>query len=162
MVAGQGTTALELAEDAAIDTLLVAVGGGGLAAGCAAALLPRGVRVVGVETAGTASWHAALSAGAPVEVDVSGLAVDSLGSRSVGAVPFSVLREASAGSAVVSDDDVRAAQRALWEGCRVATEPGGATALAALLSGAYRPAVGERVGVIISGANLDPASLAPG
>jgi threonine dehydratase len=159
VVAGQGTVALELAEDAAVDTLLVAIGGGGLAAGCAAALRGR-ARVIGVETTGTASWHAALEAGAPVEVDVSGLAVDSLGARSVGAVPFAVLREAGAGSTVVSDDDVRAAQRALWEGCRVAAEPGGVAALAALLSGAYRPAPGERVAVVVSGANLDPASLA--
>ncbi len=159
VVAGQGTAALELLEDAAVDTLLVAVGGGGLAAGCAATLRPRGARVVGVETAGTASWHAALEAGAPVDVDVSGLAVDSLGARSVGAVPFAVLREAGAGSAVVSDDDVRAAQRALWEGCRIAAEPGGAAALAALLSGAYRPSPGERVGVMVSGANLDPGTV---
>jgi threonine dehydratase len=70
-----------------------------------------------------------------------------------------VLREAGAGSAVVSDDDVRAAQRALWEGCRIAAEPGGATALAALLSAAYRPASGERIGVMVSGANVDPATL---
>jgi len=159
VVAGQGTAALELLEDAAVDTLLVAVGGGGLAAGCAATLRPRGARVVGVETSGTACWHAALEAGAPVDVDVSGLAVDSLGARSVGAVPFAVLRAAGAGSAVVSDDDVRAAQRALWEGCRVAAEPGGAAALAALLSGAYRAVPGERVGVMVSGANLDPGTV---
>ncbi len=159
VVAGQGTAALEMIEDAAVDTLLVAVGGGGLAAGCAAALLPRGARVIGVETAGTASWHAALEAGAPVDVDVSGLAVDSLGARSVGAVPFAILRDAGAGSAVVSDADVRAAQRALWEGCRIAAEPGGAAALAALLAGAYRPASGERVAVMVSGANLAPATL---
>ncbi len=159
VVAGQGTAALELLEDAAVDTLLVAVGGGGLAAGCAAALLPRGGRVIGVETAGTASWHAALEAGAPVDVEVSGLAVDSLGARSVGAVPFAVLRAAGAGSVVVSDDEVRAGQRALWEGCRVAAEPGAAAAVAALLAGAYRPAGGERVAVMVSGANLDPATL---
>jgi threonine dehydratase len=159
VVAGQGTAALELAEDAVFDTLLVSVGGGGLAAGCAAALLPGGARVVGVETVNTASWHAARQAGVPVEVDVKGLAVDSLGARSVGAVPFAVLREAGADSVVVQDDDVRAAQRALWEGCRVAAEPGGVAALGALLSGAYTPGSGERVAVMISGANLDPAVL---
>ncbi len=159
VVAGQGTAALEVIEDVEIDTLLVAVGGGGLAAGCAAALRPRGVRIIGVETAGTGSWHAAVEAGAPVDVEISGLAMDSLGARSVGKLPFAILREAGAGSAVVSDDDVRAAQRALWEGCRVAAEPGGATALAALLSGAYRPAAGERVAVMVSGGNLDPATL---
>jgi threonine dehydratase len=153
VVAGQGTVGLELVLDAAVDTVLVAVGGGGLAAGCAAALAPRGVRVIGVETESTACFRAALSAGAPVNVDVSGLAVDSLGARRVGAVPFAVLTAAGAGSAVVSDEAVRAALRALWEGCRVATEPGGATALAALLAGAYRPEPGERVAVVVSGAN---------
>jgi threonine dehydratase len=159
VVAGQGTAAWELGEDAAFDTLLVAVGGGGLAAGCAAALFPRGVRVVGVETAGTGSWSAALRAGAPVDVEVGGLAVDSLGARRIGAVPFELLRAAGAGSAVVSDEDVGRAQRALWEGCRVAAEPGGAAALAALLSRAHRPAPGERVALMVSGANLDPATL---
>jgi threonine dehydratase len=159
VLAGQGTAALELLAEAEVDTVLVAVGGGGLAAGCAAAS-PRGARVVGVETAGTACWAAARAVGAPVDVEVSGLAVDALGARRIGAAPFAVLSAAGAGSAVVADDAVRAAQRALWEGCRVAAEPGGATALAALLSRAYRPAAGERVAVIVSGANLDPGVLA--
>jgi threonine dehydratase len=156
VVAGAGTVAQELAEDAALvsgDSVLVAVGGGGLAAGCAAALASRGVRVVGVETETTACFHAALAAGAPVDVEVSGVAVDSLGARRIGAVPFAVLTSAGAGSAVVSDEAVRGAQRALWEGCRVAAEPGGATALAALIVGAYRPGAGERVAVVVSGAN---------
>ncbi len=153
VVAGAGTVGLELAEDAELDTVLAAVGGGGLAAGCAAALAPAGVRVVGVETEHTASFRAALEAGAPVDVDVSGVAVDSLGARRVGAIPFAVLAAAGARSAVVTDAAVRDAQRALWEGCRVAAEPGGVTALAALLSGAYRPTEGERVAVVVSGAN---------
>src|SRR5512142_1267696 len=153
VVAGAGTVGLELAEDAELDTVLAAVGGGGLAAGCAAALAPAGVRVVGVETERTASFRAALEAGAPVDVEVSGVAVDSLGARRVGAIPFAVLVAAGARSAVVTDAAVRDAQRALWEGCRVAAEPGGVTALAALLSGAYRPAEGERVAVVVSGAN---------
>jgi len=153
VVAGQGTVALELLEDAAVDTLLVAVGGGGLAAGCAAALAPHGIRVVGVETETTACFCAARAQGEPVDVEVSGLAVDSLGARRVGAVPFAVLAAAGAGSAVVTDEAVRAAQQELWEACRVDAEPGGATALAALLCGAYCPAPGERVGVVVSGAN---------
>ena len=153
VVAGQGTVALELLEDAAVDTVLVAVGGGGLAAGCAAALAPRGIRLVGVETEKTSSFRAACARGEPVDVEVSGLAVDSLGARRVGAVPFAVLAAARAGSAVVTDEAVRAAQRELWEACRVDAEPGGATALAALLSGVYRPAPGERVAVVVSGAN---------
>lgn len=153
VVAGAGTVGLELEEDAALDTVLVGVGGGGLAAGCAAALGPAGVRVVGVETEATACFRAALQAGAPVDVEVSGVAVDSLGARRVGEVPFAILAAAGARSAVVSDDAVRGAQRALWDGCRLEAEPGAAAALAALLSGAYRPAPGERVGVVVSGAN---------
>lgn len=156
VVAGQGTVGLELVEDAApgaVDTVLVAVGGGGLAAGCAAALAPRDVRVVGVETEATACFHAALAAGEPVDVAVSGLAVDSLGARRLGAVPFAVLARTAVRSVVVTDGAVRAAQRALWESCRVETEPGGATALAALLSGAWRPTPGARVAVVVSGAN---------
>lgn len=161
VVAGAGTVALELLEDAAVDTVLVAVGGGGLAAGCTAALAPAGVRVVGVETEHTASLRAALAAGAPVDVDVSGVAVDSLGARRVGAVPFEILRAAGTRAVVVTDDAVREAQRALWEACRVAAEPGGVTALAALLSGAYRPAEGERSAVVISGANHPVGGGAP-
>jgi threonine dehydratase len=153
VVAGQGTVALEILEDVAVDTVLVAVGGGGLAAGCAAALAPRAIRVVGVETETTASFHAARGQGAPVDVEVSGLAVDSLGARRVGAVPFAVLAAAGARSVVVSDEAVRAAQHALWGACRVDAEPGGATALAALLSGAYPPNPGERVAVVVSGGN---------
>jgi len=133
--------------------VLVSVGGGGLAAGCAAALAPHGVRVVGVETEGTACFRAACAQGAPVDVEVSGLAVDSLGARRVGAVPFAVLAATGAGSAVVTDEAVRAAQDALWEVCRVDAEPGGATALAALLSGAYGWAPGERIAVVVSGGN---------
>jgi threonine dehydratase len=153
VAAGQGTLALELVEDAAIDTLLVAIGGGGLAAGCAAALAPRGIRVVAVETQTTACFHAALAAGAPVDVDVSGVAVDSLGARRIGALPFAVLTAAGAISVIVPDPAVTAARAALWEGCRVAAEPGASTALAALVSGAYRPADGERVAVVVSGSN---------
>lgn len=156
IVAGAGTAGLELGEDASLgagDAVLVPVGGGGLAAGCAAALGGRGVRVVGVETERTACFQAALRAGRPVDVDVAGVAVDSLGARRVGTVPFEVLTAAGASSVVVTDDAVRAAVRALWEACRVATEPGGATALAALLSGAWSPGPGARVAVIVSGAN---------
>ncbi len=160
VVAGQGTTALEFAEQATFDTLLVAVGGGGLAAGSAAALGGRGVRIVGVETTGTRSLHAALEAGRPIDVEVSGVAADALGARRVGEVPFAVLRAAIDRVTLVEDDHVRAAQRALWDECRVVAEPGGAAALAALQSGAYQAATGERVGVVICGANVDPALVA--
>ncbi|MBI2841315.1 MAG: serine/threonine dehydratase [Acidobacteria bacterium] len=159
VIAGQGTVALEVADQARFDTLLVAVGGGGLAAGCAAALAGRGVRLVGVETTRTASLHAALAAGGPVEVDVSGVAADALGARRVGRLPFIVLDAAIDRVVLVEDEDVVATQRVLWEELRVVAEPGGAAALAALLRGAYRPAAGERIGIVICGANVHPGSV---
>ncbi len=160
MVAGQGTLALEFAEQARFDTLLVAVGGGGLAAGCAAALRGRGVRIIGVETTGTCSLHAALQAGRPVDIEVSGLAADALGARRVGEVPFAILRDTLERVILVEDAQVRAAQKMLWDECRILTEPGGAAAWAALSSGVYQANADERVGVVICGANVDPASLA--
>jgi threonine dehydratase len=160
VVAGQGTMALEFMDQASFDTLLVAVGGGGLAAGCAAALAGRNIRIVGVETTGTRSLHAALEAGMPVDVQVSGLAADSLGARRVGEVPFAILRAAAERVVLVEDADLRAAQEALWDECRVLAEPGGAAALAAWLSGSYRATAGERLGIVICGGNVDPASMA--
>ncbi len=159
VIAGQGTTAREFAADAPFDTLLVAVGGGGLIAGAAAAL-GETVRLVGVETEGTRSLAHALAAGRPVEVMISGLAADALGARKIGVRPFALIRRRGVESVVVEDHAVRAAQVALWRTLRTAAEPGGAVALAALLAGAYRPRRGERVGVVVCGANLDPAALA--
>lgn len=161
IVAGQGTVAREFADQARFDTLLVAVGGGGLIAGCAAALAGR-VRVIGVETTGTATLHAALAAGAPVDVAVAGLAADSLGARRIGAVPWSVLKDTVDRVVLVEDDAVRAAQGALWSECRVIAEPGGAAALAALVAGAYRARPEERVGALVCGANVDLATVATG
>lgn len=160
ILAGQGTCALEWVEQAPdLDVLLIAVGGGGLIGGCAAAL--AGARkIVAVETEGTPALNRALSAGTPTPVEVSGLAADSLGARTVGALAFEAATRFGVESVLVPDEAVRAAQRWLWDGLRQAAEPGGATALAALLSGAYQPEPGERVGVLVCGANLDPASLA--
>ncbi len=158
VIAGAGTASLEFAEQAAFDTLLVAVGGGGLIAGACAAL--GGERkIVAVETQGTPTLHAALAAGQPVDVPISGLAADALGASRVGAPNFEIIRPVLAASLLVSDDDVRAAQRALWRELRVIAEPAGATAFAALLAGAYRPDPGERVAVMVCGANTDPASV---
>jgi threonine dehydratase len=161
VVAGQGTVALELARQApGLDTVLVAVGGGGLIAGAAAYFAGTGTRVIGVEPQTSCCLAAALLAGRPVPVDVAGVAADSLGARQLGDVAWAVARSAVAGSLTVADEAIRAAQRALWDECRLAAEPGGAAALAALLSGAYRPRPGERVGVVICGGNVDLATLA--
>jgi threonine dehydratase len=159
IVAGQGTCGRELeAQVGPVDTVLVAVGGGGLIGGIAAWFAGRS-KVVGVEPARIPALHGALAAGHPVEVEVSGLAADSLGASSVGLVPFAVARRFVDASVLVADDDIAAAQRDLWQRCRIAAEPGGAAAWAALLSGAYRPAPGERVAVVVCGGNVDLATL---
>ena len=164
-VAGAGTVALEWEEDQArlglspLDTVLVAVGGGGLIAGVAAFWAGR-VKIVGVEPEGSCCLHAALAAGRPVDVPVESIAADSLGARRVGELAFAVAREAVDQVALVPDEAIRSAQRALWSRFRIAAEPGGAAALGALLTGAYRARPGERVGVLLCGGNVDPGSLA--
>lgn len=216
VVAGQGTVARELARQAPdLETVLVAVGGGGLIGGIAAWYGPalessgrgaraagggdrdasyggaeaghahagksaarrgprgeagaeagagaggdRRVRIVGVEPERAPTLARALEAGAPVDVEVGGIAADSLGARRVGALAFALARRYVERVVLVPDGAIREAQRALWEAARVVAEPGGAAALAALLSGAYRPAPGERVGVLVCGGNTDPAQVA--
>lgn len=161
VVAGQGTVAVELVEQVPdVDTVLVAVGGGGLAGGITAGLAGR-ARVVAVEPERIPTLHSALAAGRPVDVEVGGVAADSLGARRIGTVPFAVL-SAAAGlrSVLVSDEAVLDARRWLWRELRVVAEPGGAAALAALLCGAYRPERGgERVAVVVCGGNTDPSDL---
>lgn len=158
-VAGQGTVALEWeAQRPNLDTVLVAVGGGGLIGGIAA-WYGRRVKVVGVEPEGCAALTQAIASGKPVDVPVSGIAADSLGARRVGTVMFELAQAHHVTSVLVSDDAIRESQRALWRALRIVAEPGGAAALAALTSGAYRPARGERVGVLVCGANTDPASV---
>ncbi|WP_206794410.1 threonine/serine dehydratase [Amycolatopsis sp. MtRt-6] len=157
--AGQGTLGRELLEQAGdLDTILVAVGGGGLLAGVAAAVEGR-ARVVGVEPRTIPTLHSALAAGEPVAVDVSGVAADSLGATRLGDIAFAVATRTDAGSVLVDDTAIVDARAALWDRYRLAVEPGGATAFAALRSGAYRPAPGERVAVLLCGANTDPATL---
>ena len=158
VIAGQGGVAREFEAQADLDTVLVAVGGGGLVAGVAAWYAGR-TRVVAVEPRTSRALHAALEAGAPCDVDVAGVAADSLGARRVGELAFAIARATGVASVLVDDDAIRAAQRTLWSSARVFAEPGGATALAALLSGAYVPRPGERVGVIVCGANGDPSSV---
>jgi threonine dehydratase len=150
---GQGTLARELEDQAPnLDTLLVAVGGGGLIGGIAA-WHQSGIKVVGVEPVTCNTLHASLAAGARVPIQASGLATDSLGATTVGQLMFEIARHHVATVALVTDDDIRNAQRRLWRETQLVTEPGGAAAFAALLSGAYRPEKDERVGVVVCGAN---------
>lgn len=160
VVAGQGTVAVELIEqlDGAVDTVLVAVGGGGLAGGIAAAVGDR-ASVVAVEPRTIPTYYAAKAAGEPIDVEVSGVAADSLGARRIGSIAWDVLDRVGAPGVLVDDEAILAARRWLWDRCRLAVEAGGAAALAALLSGSYRPSGGERVAVIVCGANTDPTDL---
>jgi len=159
-IAGQGTVGLEWqAQTPDLDTVLVAVGGGGLISGIAAWFQGR-VKVVGVEPETSCALHAALAAGRPVDVDVSGLAADSLGARSAGTLNYAICADHVDHVALVPDRAIEEAQRTLWERLRVAAEPGGAAAVAALLCGAYRPAAGERVGVLVCGGNVALSKLA--
>ncbi len=158
-IAGQGTVAIEWLEDQPdLDTVLVAAGGGGLVSGVSAFLHGR-VKVVAVEPEGSCALHAALEAGGPVDVEVNSVAADSLGARNTGALVHEICRAAVDHVALVTDDAITQAQRRLWLDWRIATEPGGAAALAALTSGAYRPRPGERVGVLVCGANVDLRAL---
>lgn len=159
--AGQGTLGLEVLEQSGgqADTILVAVGGGGLMAGVAAAAEGQ-AKVAGVEPATIPTLHAALAAGGPAEVAVSGIAADSLGASRLGDIGYAVAARTGVRSVLVADADIVAARRYLWDDYRVAAEHGGAAALAALLAGAYQPAAGERIAVVVCGANTDPATLA--
>lgn len=154
-IAGQGTVALEwLKQVGKLDTILVAVGGGGLIAGILAAT--KGMcNVIAVEPEGSCCLHTALQEDALTQVTINSLAADSLGATTVGSLSFDICRDALHKSLIIPDDAIRQAQRALWERYQIVSEPGGATALAALSSGAYQPEPGERVGVLLCGANTD-------
>jgi threonine dehydratase len=157
---GQGSVGLELEADAPeIDTLLVAVGGGGLIGGIAAWFENR-VRVVAVEPEAAPTLHDALAAGHPVDAPAGGIAADSLAPRRVGALMFPIAQRFIGASVLVTDDAIKAAQAKLWDTLRIAAEPGGAAALAALLSGRYQPAQGERVAVLLCGANTNAVNFA--
>ena len=149
---GQGTVGLEFEEQARIDTLLVAVGGGGLIAGLAAWYAGR-IKIVAVEPVKAPTLARALEAGRPVDAEAGGIAAESLAPRRVGELVFPVIQRYVSQSILVSDEAILDAQRRLWTTLRVVAEPGGAAALAALSSGLYVPAPGERVGVLICGGN---------
>ena len=156
-VAGQGTCMAEWEQQGLeAGTVLIAVGGGGLIAG-ALGWLERRRRVVGVEPDTARALQAAQEAGRPVDVDVSGVAANALGARRIGQIAFDLARDIPC--VTVSDGAITAAQQCLWQEARQLVEPAGATALAALLSGAYTPAPGERVAVLICGGNIAPDPL---
>jgi threonine dehydratase len=163
---GQGTVGLEIERQCVgvasrpelacegLDTLLVAVGGGGLIGGMAAWFAGR-VRLVAVEPRTAPTLYRAREAGHPVDAEAGGIAAESLAPRQVGQLMFPLAEKYVEQAVLVEDDAIREAQRTLWRVMKVASEPGGATAFAALLSGAYRPAAGERVGVVLCGGNTD-------
>jgi threonine dehydratase len=159
IVAGAGTCAVELEEQAPeATTVVVAVGGGGLIGGMAGWLQDT-KRVIAAESTGTPTLRAALDAGHPVDVELSGIAADSLGARRIGSLGFEAATRWVDESVLVTDEAIVDAQRRLWDHVRVAAEPGGATALAAVLSGSYVPEAEEQLAVIVCGANVDPSTL---
>jgi threonine dehydratase len=156
---GQGTVGLELAAQApALDTLLVAVGGGGLIGGIAAWYAGR-VKLVGVEPEGAPTLADALRAGRPVDAETGSIAADSLAPRRVGELMFPLARAYVDRVVLVSDAAIRQAQETLWATVRLVAEPGGAATLAALLAGGYVPVAGERVGLVLCGANTTAVSF---
>jgi threonine dehydratase len=160
VLAGQGTTAREFEADAPeLTHVLVATGGGGLIGGMAAWYCSR-VKLISVEPTACPALHDARAAGHPVEAPVGGIAADSLGARQVGALMFPIAAEHVSEAVLVSDDAIVAAQSMLWDRVRLVAEPGGATALAALISRAWIPPSGAQVGVLLCGSNTDPATVA--
>jgi threonine dehydratase len=158
-LAGQGTLGRELEDQAPdLDTILVAVGGGGLIGGIASWYQSKS-KIVGVEPETCNCLHAALAAGQTITIKPSGLAADSLGASSAGPLMFPIAQKFVDHVVLVGDEDIRNAQRYLWATAQIVTEPGGAAAFAAVLSGRYKPKKGERVGVIVCGANTPLATF---
>lgn len=159
ILAGQGTVGREFEQDAPdLTHILVATGGGGLIGGIAA-WYAGGAEVISVEPEGCPTLHDALRAGHPVTAPVGGVAADSLGARQVGALMFPVAQRFVSKAVLVTDAAIRATRQRLWEDFRLIAEPGGAVAAAALLSGRFVPPSGARVGVVVCGANTDPATI---
>lgn len=152
---GQGTVGLEFEQqDPNLDTLLVAVGGGGLIGGVAAWYSGR-LKIVAVEPEQSPTLERALKAGRPVDAPAGGVAADSLAPKRVGELMFPIAQRYVNDVVLVSDEEIINAQQTIWDSVRVAAEPGGATAFAALLSGRYRAEPGERIGVLVCGGNTD-------
>ena len=158
-ILGQGTLGLELAEQAGdLDTVLVPVGGGGLIAGVASWFAGT-VRVVGVEPEGAPTLSYARAAGQPADAPAGSVAADALAPRRVGELVFPITQSYVEEVVLVDDASILAAQRALWQAFRIAAEPAASVGIAALLAGVYKPARGEHVAVVISGANMSAAQL---
>lgn len=156
---GQGSVGLEFEEQAPqLDSLVVAVGGGGLIGGIASWYGSR-VRIIGVEPEAAPTLTRALEAGRPVDAEAGGIAADSLAPKRVGELMFPIAQAHVKSVVLVSDESIRDAQKALWNVLRVVAEPGGAAAFAALLSGRYRPGPGEKVGVLVCGGNTTAVDL---
>ena len=159
IVAGQGTVGLELLGQVdGLDTVLVAVGGGGLIAGIATAI-GSNAQVIGVEPELAPTLHRALEVGGPVDVAVGGVAMDSLGGRRLGSLAYGAAQEYGVRSLLVAEDAIVAARKELWREYHLAVEHGAAVAYAALASGVYQPSAGERVVVLVCGSNTDPGTL---
>lgn len=156
VLAGQGTLGMELEEQIrSLDSVLIAVGGGGLIGGVAAWYQER-VRVISVEPERAPTLHHALAAGQVVDVETSGVAADSLAARRAGELMFPIAQKFVSQALLVTDEQIVTAQKALWQNLRLIAEPGGATAFAALLAGVYKPrSASERVGVVLCGSNAD-------
>ncbi|MFF2080483.1 threonine/serine dehydratase [Kitasatospora sp. NPDC058162] len=160
IAAGAGTLLSEIHDQVpGLDTVIVAVGGGGLFAGTAMTADALGVRVVAVEPENCRALNAAMEAGEVVDVEVDSIAADSLGARRTSETALYWAQRVRTRSALVSDDAIRSARSLLWDHRHLAVEHGAATALAALTSGAYKPSDGERVAVVLCGANTDPSDL---
>jgi threonine dehydratase len=156
---GQGSVGLEFEEQAPqLDSLIVAVGGGGLIGGIAAWYGSR-IRIVGVEPEAAPTLTRALEAGRPVDAEAGGIAADSLAPKRVGEMMFPIAQAHVKSVVLVSDESIQEAQKALWKVLRVVAEPGGAAAFAALLSGRYQPGPGEKVGVLVCGGNTTAVDL---
>jgi threonine dehydratase len=158
---GQGSLGMEFAEQAPdVDTLLVAVGGGGLIGGVAAWYAGR-IKIVGVEPEASPTLANAIRAGHPIDSEAGGIAADSLAPKRVGELMFPIAQRYVSHVVLVPDEAIQQAQVQLWKVLRVAAEPGGAAALAALLSRRYQPATSERVGVLICGGNTVAVDFSP-
>lgn len=160
IAAGAGTLLLEILEAGTVDSVVVSVGGGGLYAGVATAAAHHGVKVVAVEPRHCRAFSAAIEAGTPVDVTVQSIAADSLGARRVTPLALVAAAASNTVSVLVDDEAIVEARRHLWDSRRLVVEHAASTALAALRTGAYLPDPGERVAVVLCGANSDPSDLA--
>lgn len=160
VVAGAGTLGQEIeAQGGLPDSVLVSVGGGGLIGGLAGWFEKR-ARVVALEPEKAPTLYRARQAGEPVDVEVGGIAADSLGARRIGAISWDITQQYVQDALLLSDESIRAAQQWLWKELKLAVEPAAALPLAALQTGAYLPREGEKVCLIVCGANVDPATVA--